>query len=719
MRLRIAEGQEVGRILTLKPEGFGIGRGHDSDLVIGEEGVSRHHCRICQAGGAWLAEDLNSMNGVSVNGQRIEGTRLLAAGDRITIGKHALIVEEGDGAPVPAGAPASALASALAAPTVTHAEPETPVTPGGRAEPLWDEADLPPRRRFPWVRLALLAVLLGVISTLAFLVFSHGSSPAAPVTSGSAGDGGAGGVAPAVAPKEVSDAELAKLIADEEKAPPPAGAGGTTAPPPAAAAAGPAAAGVPATDGGEPAAAAEVGRAVVSDLVFVASDPSGATVTVDGKEQGVTPLLVRGLEKGRHRVLLSLDGYEEFDRQIHVPDLLPARPYALRARAGTLCVTSTAPGTAVWRGPQFLGVAPTLIQGLPPGEHDLAFAAPGCEPLRKAVTISDVSSVRVDVDPKPLLGALEVSTQPAGCTVAIEGALKGVSQSAGELATASALLHFAGLRAGTYTVQVDHPSGVSRTGKLTVKPGETVSQAVRLWVPDTRVVLNDGTLRTGMIVERNEHGDIVLAETARQLERYLKPQVANVVALSKEETAEILKKQGAIATPRPAEGKTEEKEKADGKDKPREAGDRRGADAKAEGDGAGIGWGDEPAVAGRPERAAGAAETTDFAVDDLAKLIREQSSTELTHRFKDRRITVRGKASGIGKDSTDSYISFGRRIRCYVDREAYGDAEKESLRAAIAEAEPLAVTGGSAAFRGDVLVLKDCKAKVVVADEKK
>jgi hypothetical protein len=37
----------------------------------------------------------------------------------------------------------------------------------------------------------------------------------------------------------------------------------------------------------------------------------------------------------------------------------------------------------------------------------------------------------------------------------------------------------------------------------------------------------------------------------------------------------------------------------------------------------------------------------------------------------------------------------------------------------VAAAETLSVTGGSAGFRGDVLILKDCKAKVVAADEKK
>ena len=725
MRLRIAEGQEVGRVLTLKPEGFGIGRGQDNDLMISEEGISRHHCRICLTGGSWLAEDLNSMNGVNVNGRRIGGTCSLAPGDRIAIGKQVFIVENGnEGAAPPGVAP-------LPAPPVTKVEPELPVTQAGRAEPLWDEADLPAPRRFPWFRLALLVVLLGIISTLAFLVFSRSGSPPAPVAVAPP-DSGADS---APAPKEVSDAELAKLIADEEKTPSRPGGAKPVGP---AAAAAPASA--PGADGGaamggkaptaaetgEP-PATETGRAVVSDLVFVASDPTGATVTVDGKAQGPTPVLVRGLEKGRHRIVLSLDGYEEFDRQIHVPDLLPSRPYALRAKAGTLHVTSTAPGTAVWRGPQLLGVAPGLIQGLPPGDYELVFAAPGCEPIRKAVTLSDVSSTRVEVEPKPLLGALEITTQPAGCTVSIEGALKAVSPPAGDLATTSGLLHFAGLRGGTYTVLVEHPSGVSRSGKLTVKPGETVTQAVRLWVPDTRLVLNDGTLKVGMVVERNEHGDIVLAETARQLERYLKPQVANVIALSKEETAEILKKQGAIAAPRSPEGKAEgkpegkaeEKDKPEGKDTPRDAAERRGADAKAEGDKAGIAWGDEPAAAARPDRPEGAADATDFTVESLSELLRKESSTEIGHRFKDRSITLRGQASGITKDSTDSYLSFGRRVRCYLDRETYGDADREKLRTATTANEPLSVTGVSAGFRGDVLILKDCKVKVLVKEDKK
>jgi pSer/pThr/pTyr-binding forkhead associated (FHA) protein len=54
--------------------------------------VSRRHARIVVEPAAIRLEDLGSVNGVYVNGQRVNGTRLLVAGDRIVIGKQELVV---------------------------------------------------------------------------------------------------------------------------------------------------------------------------------------------------------------------------------------------------------------------------------------------------------------------------------------------------------------------------------------------------------------------------------------------------------------------------------------------------------------------------------------------------------------------------------------------------------------------------------------------------
>jgi hypothetical protein len=63
-----------------------IGRTPDNDLCVDSESVSRHHAVALQTATGTVVEDLNSTNGVLVNGQRFS-RRQLAEGDVLTIGK--------------------------------------------------------------------------------------------------------------------------------------------------------------------------------------------------------------------------------------------------------------------------------------------------------------------------------------------------------------------------------------------------------------------------------------------------------------------------------------------------------------------------------------------------------------------------------------------------------------------------------------------------------
>jgi hypothetical protein len=63
-----------------------IGRTPDNDLCIDSEAVSRHHAVALQTAGGTVIEDLNSTNGIYVNGHR-SSRRQLAEGDVVTIGK--------------------------------------------------------------------------------------------------------------------------------------------------------------------------------------------------------------------------------------------------------------------------------------------------------------------------------------------------------------------------------------------------------------------------------------------------------------------------------------------------------------------------------------------------------------------------------------------------------------------------------------------------------
>ena len=67
-----------------------IGRRGDNTVVLADPQVSSYHARIDKRGADFILTDLQSTNGTLVNSRRVFSHRL-AHGDRIAIGKHALL----------------------------------------------------------------------------------------------------------------------------------------------------------------------------------------------------------------------------------------------------------------------------------------------------------------------------------------------------------------------------------------------------------------------------------------------------------------------------------------------------------------------------------------------------------------------------------------------------------------------------------------------------
>jgi serine phosphatase RsbU (regulator of sigma subunit) len=63
-----------------------FGRGTDSDVVVADHSMSRHHARIATEDGHWVVEDLGARNGTYVNGERIEGRHRIVPGDVLKMG---------------------------------------------------------------------------------------------------------------------------------------------------------------------------------------------------------------------------------------------------------------------------------------------------------------------------------------------------------------------------------------------------------------------------------------------------------------------------------------------------------------------------------------------------------------------------------------------------------------------------------------------------------
>ncbi len=75
-------------------EDITIGRNPANDIQIDNLAVSGSHARIRKVLSAYLIEDLDSTNGTFVNEKKIDRYELID-GDRVTIGKHLLLVRIG------------------------------------------------------------------------------------------------------------------------------------------------------------------------------------------------------------------------------------------------------------------------------------------------------------------------------------------------------------------------------------------------------------------------------------------------------------------------------------------------------------------------------------------------------------------------------------------------------------------------------------------------
>lgn len=84
-------GPVMGHTVSLGEAPKEVGRAENADIVISDEGVSRRHARFYLRDDGAYVEDLESSNGVYVNGKRIDRFQHLHQGDKITLGTATIL----------------------------------------------------------------------------------------------------------------------------------------------------------------------------------------------------------------------------------------------------------------------------------------------------------------------------------------------------------------------------------------------------------------------------------------------------------------------------------------------------------------------------------------------------------------------------------------------------------------------------------------------------
>jgi pSer/pThr/pTyr-binding forkhead associated (FHA) protein len=94
VRLVISDNEGATTVVPLLRDEVTIGRKEGNTIRLTDRNISRRHVQLARLGGIYKLRDLDSYNGVLVNGKRVEGESSLNNGDQIQIGDYTIVVEE-------------------------------------------------------------------------------------------------------------------------------------------------------------------------------------------------------------------------------------------------------------------------------------------------------------------------------------------------------------------------------------------------------------------------------------------------------------------------------------------------------------------------------------------------------------------------------------------------------------------------------------------------
>ena len=162
--------------------------------------------------------------------------------------------------------------------------------------------------------------------------------------------------------------------------------------------------------------------------VQVRTKPEGAQVLIDGTSRGAAPATVTGLAPGRHLAVARKEGCADLYRSFTLMDGQSLNlDLELAEIAGLVLVHSTPPGAEVSVGGAFRGRTPLLLPSFPLGTHRMQVALTGHFTREVEVTVKDRTPQWVKVDLVSDSATIDVTSDPPGAQVSVNGADRGVT----------------------------------------------------------------------------------------------------------------------------------------------------------------------------------------------------------------------------------------------------------------------------------------------------
>ncbi len=154
--------------------------------------------------------------------------------------------------------------------------------------------------------------------------------------------------------------------------------------------------------------------------VSVISDPPAATVYLDGRPLGATPILIKEVAVGEHMINLSKAGFADLDQKVNVKGNETADVNVrLTPLAFSIKVLSVPDNAEVFWDETSRGATPVTIENITQGMHKVRIVKEGYEEQTDTLDIK-TSLTEKSYRLSPHTGSLSIKTEPAGVEVIID-----------------------------------------------------------------------------------------------------------------------------------------------------------------------------------------------------------------------------------------------------------------------------------------------------------
>lgn len=257
-----------------------------------------------------------------------------------------------------------------------------------------------------------------------------------------------------------------------------------------------------------------------SGILEISSEPSGASVSVNGIARGQTPLTVRDVPKGHATVLLKKRGYAEVVRELTLNAGDSQTLFLkLEGTPGALRLSSVPEGARFYVNGQSEGKGPVTLNRLAPGSYTVRAELEGHGTQEKTVTVGLGETVSEEFRLENVLGRLEIRTKPVGAQVFVDGHACGTTRGPDANAEVSDVLTVPNLKEGEHTVVIKKRGYAEVVKHPTLEPSRATPLDIRLkrvFTPDVEIETSTGTYR-GVLV--NNGAEALLIEVSMGVTR--------------------------------------------------------------------------------------------------------------------------------------------------------------------------------------------------------